>query len=511
MCRNLLLGSAAAAFCAACQCSSGLTITPNGSDAGVTLGAGSGVRDPALDAGLLDGGISAGAGLDGGTDGGQADAGAGAIHAALLGDPLPSTGWTFYGTGSGLSATPSDVSADEGGNVYVAGGDAVYAKTRGASTFLRFDQTAGLTTNCDVAETQLCPVISVAGGGAGQAFIGLQGIGTDQDLDPLWEQESGGVDALAFDGQHLTRTRHVLIATPPGVVAETPYTMANGRRKGRQVFRVVFNHFQGPHYGDVWMGGTHVGFSVLFANPAAEGWVDYPPSSWINFPQEEAPASGVWEHDHPAVEDSAGDIETGDYYGIAIDPVTGDPWAGNEYRTASKQGFGASTVDTGWELLWPPYDPTNQLQSYLDVWPDQLGADGWDDIENPAWKDNTEALAFCADGTLWIGSSTLGLARRSPAGAIDYFQLPQGFNQDVYALACDPSDSSIWMGSGWGGVARLHPDGTWSLMPAGLGPDFVQQPVRSIQIDSWASPRIVYFAHLGSAAAPGGVSAYDGP
>ncbi len=497
-----------------CQCS-GASGGASGADAGLSGGPSGGVSYPIVDAGTLDAGGDAGVGDGGGQDAGPADggadAGAGVVHPVVLGDPLPSSGWTFYGAGQGLSPTITDVSPDEGGNVYVAGGDAVYVKSRNAGSFARFDQSAGLTTNCDDAGTELCPVISVTGGDPGRAFIGFQGIGTDDDSDPLWMQESGGADAISWDGSTVRRVRHVLIASPPGVIAETAYTWANGRRKGRQLFRVVFNHLAGPHHGDVWMGGTHVGFSVLFANPASEGWVEYPASDWANFPQEMAPAQGVWEHDHPAVEDSAGNIKTGDYYGIAIDPVTGDPWAANEYRAASKQGFGASTVSTGWEPLWPPYDPTDQLKSYLDVWPDRLAANGWDDIDNPAWKDNTEALAFCADGTLWIGSSTLGLARRSPAGVIDYFQLPAGMNEDVYALACDPSDSSIWVGSGWSGIARLHPDGSWSLLPGGLGPDFLQQPVRSIQIDSWASPRIVYFAHMGDPSAPGGVSAYGGP
>ncbi|MHB8418117.1 MAG: hypothetical protein ACYDCL_08570 [Myxococcales bacterium] len=475
---------------AGCECSSSLSLT----DGGVAIGANGGVTVPAVDGGPA----------DAGSDGGPV---ASVIHAATLAAPLPSSGWSYYGTGEGLSATPSDVSADEGGNVYVAGGDAVYVKSRGAGRFARFDQSAGLTTNCDQGQTLMCPILSVAGGGAGQAFIGFQGIGTDQDLDPLWQQESGGVDAIAFDGQRVRKVRHVLIATPPGWVTEGAYTMQNGRRKGRQIFRVVFDHRQGPHYGDVWMGGTHIGFSVLFGNPSAEGWTEYP----NQYPD----AVGTWEHDHPAVSTEAGDIETGDYYGIAIDPTTGDPWAGNEYRTAGKRGYGAgpgaANPNWPWVAMWPAYDAADQMQSYWDVWPDQLAADGFDDIDNPAWKDNTEALTFCADGTLWVGSSTLGIARRSPAGAVDYYELPAGLNDDVYALACDPTDSSIWVGFGWGGLGRLHADGSWSL-PSG-GPAFSQQPVRSIQIDAWASPRIVYFAHTedGNTGAPGGVSEYQGP
>ncbi len=466
-------------------------------------GGGAAIRDAGLDAGGRDGGVrDAGGVADAGPDGGPEDSG------IAIAPPLSIDGWTFYGMSQGLSATPSDVSADEGGNVYVAGGDTLYVKTRRAASFTRVDPiAAGLTRNCDPNGGTLCPVISVAGGDPGGAVIGFQGIGTDDDNDPMWEQFSGGCDLVGYDGSSVYRLRHVLIATPPGVIRETEYTWKYGRRKGRQVFRVVFNHLPGLHHGDVWMAGTHVGFSVFMPNPAAEGWQDYP----NQYPD----ARGVWEHDHPAVEDIHGDIETGDYYGVAIDPTTGDPWAGDEYRTASKKGYGAGPGGQ-WNPLWPPYDPTNQLDSYLDVWPDCVGSSDPDcpyDIDNPAWKDNLEALAFCEDGTLYLGSSTLGLKVRGPQGDLSSIPMPAGLGDDIYALACDPADHSVWVGLGWGGIARLHPDGTWSLLPGNLGaPPFVWQPVRSIQIDRWASPRIVYFAHQGTPGGPaGGITAYAGP
>ncbi len=490
----------------------GASESTSGGAAGGTAGV-AGVSGPSggavLDAGAVDAG-----GADGGPtpDAGMADAGpgdAGAPDAGpVLGPPLSAGGWTFYGTGQGLSATITDVSADEAGNVYVAGGDAVYAKTRGAQGFSRFGAEVGLTTNCDEAETQLCPVISVAGGGAGQAFIGLQGIGTDDDNDPMWEQTSGGVDELSFDGTRLRKARHVLIASPPGAVPENAYTMKYGRRKGRQLFRVVFNHAPGLNYGDLWMGGTHVGFSVLFGDSALEGWQDWP----NQYPD----SMGVWEHDHPAIETEAGAIETGDYYAIAIDPISGDPWAASEYRAASKKGYGSGPGQM-WNPLWPAYNPSDPNHSYLDVWPDCVGSSDPNceyDIDNPAWKDDTESMTFCADGTQYFGSSTLGIAVRQTNGQISYIDLPSGYGDDVYALACDPSDQSVWVGLGWGGIARLHPDGSFSFMPTNLNaPAFAQQPVRSIQIDRWANPRIVYFAQMQDAKtlAAGGVTAYSGP
>ena len=55
-----------------------------------------------------------------------------------------------------------------------------------------------------------------------------------------------------------------------------------------------------------------------------------------------------------------------------------------------------------------------------------------------------------------------------------------------------------------------------SLDPTGL-PEFARQPVRSIQIDRWSTPRIVYAAFMPSADASGvisrggGVGAFAGP
>ncbi len=73
------------------------------------------------------------------------------------GAPITQGDWTFYSGPQGLSGDIWDVSADEAGNVYVAGGDAVYVKQRTDQKFLRFDwQNAGLTVNCnDINEVNL--------------------------------------------------------------------------------------------------------------------------------------------------------------------------------------------------------------------------------------------------------------------------------------------------------------------------------------------------------------------
>ena len=120
------------------------------------------------------------------------------------------------------------------------------------------------------------------------------------------------------------------------------------------------------------------------------------------------------------------------------------------------------------------------------------------------------SLSFCDDGTLWIASLLHGLARRSPSGAISYVDLPPGLGNAASAVACDPSDGSVWVGFEWGGFGRY--DGGWWTVAAVSPPEFATHaPVRSIQIDRWASPRIVYIAHAASRNGLGGVTVYSGP
>lgn len=437
--------------------------------------------------------------------------------------PVVQDAFMFWSADQGVAEHVWDVSADEGGNVYVAGGDALYAKRRGDASFTRFDPAAiGLTKNCDEAGTVPCPVVSVAGAAPGVAVVGLMGAGTDGDFDPAWQLASGGADVLAFDGSKLARTRHVEIAgaphqmcmgysTLPCLDGDPIYTY--GRHKARRVLRIAVNHDRSKvQYGDVWFTGSHATFSLLVANAMQRGWTDLT----AQFPGTQD-RQFVWEHDHPAITAPAiidGTKQTafltGDSTAIAIDPTTGDPWAANETRAATKKGYGA--VPNGWDLpLWPYWNPKDEVRSFLDVWVDPVPADLWAsyDALDPAYADFVSSLSFCDDGTLWIASSYHGLARRSPSGDIAYVDLPPGHGNNASAVACDPSDGSVWVGFGWGGFGR-YGGGGWWVVPD-TAPAFARlSPVSNIQIDRWATPRIVYVGFTDSKFGPGGVAAYSG-
>lgn len=497
-----------------------------------------------------------GDGGDGGADPGDGPGGGGVVPfvpqpPAVRGD------YAYYGPAQGLSSTVWDVSADEGGNVYVAAGDALFAKRRDDQDFRRFDAaTSGLTENCH-AEAHIanpsppdpavmCPIVSVGGIDAGRAAIGFRGVGTDGDFphNADWAIESGGADVVQFDGERLTRERHVLVAGWPlqfcddyGVPGVTrgpcagDRTWTHGRRKVRQVLRIAVNHRRGTvHEGDVWFAGTHGTFSALVANAEGRRLLDLS----AQYP-EMADRRGVWEHDHPAISDRSGKFLTGESYAIAIDPLTGDPWAANQFRLAGKVGyawkFDGSEERSGWDVpMWPPYLGTDLVHSFFDVWKDPVFEDFWGqyDAFDPRWMDNAQSVSFCSDGSLWVASGGKGLARLvidraairadpnvppDVAVSVEPVALPDGFGDNAWAVACDV-DGSVWVGFGWGGFGRLK-GGRWELPLQGAAdgvPAHALNPVRSIQIDRWSTPRRVYFAHVPSVKlGPGGVTVYSGP
>lgn len=415
-----------------------------------------------------------------------------------------------------------DVSADEAGNVYVAAGDLFFAKKRDETSFRVFDAASlGITKNCDEAKTQACPMVSVGGGAAGVAVVGLKGLGTDGDSDPDWWLDSGGADVLSFDGQALAKKRHVQVSGlphqfcmdhSPGPCSIGDATWEKGRRKVRQVLRIAVDHRVGTtQYGDVWMAGTHGSFNVLVANPDKRGWVDqtslYPGTDDRKY---------VWEHDHPAmtVWATIGGVKqlaytTGTTTALALDPTTGDPWAANETRMATKRGAGS--MADGWDApMWPAWVPA-EIPSYLDVWPDPIPTDPTQyDATDPRWMDAVSSISFCDDGTLWIASLLHGLARRGRDGSISYLSLPPGLGDSASAVACDPSDGSVWVGFEWGGFGRWDGSSWWTIAQESPPSFAAAAPVRSIQIDRWASPRIVYLALEASKNGPGGLIEYNG-
>ncbi|HVI96148.1 MAG TPA: hypothetical protein VM753_19185 [Anaeromyxobacter sp.] len=492
--------------------------------------------------------------------------------------------WTYYDVGQGLSQDIQDVSVDEGGNVYVAGGDAVYVKKKGDDQFLRFDaKNAGLTENCnDLAfidpncrtttttpcnpqypptPPYLCRVISVAGAAPGKAIIGLRGFSQlEGDIGYMygqfaWALTTGGADVVAFDADKgaLTRTRHVRIASPPHIICKADGTERpangtcsdpndpwwnHGRALVRRIERIAVNHdSSSPMYGDVWLGGNHAVFSVLLANASARGYAN--PA--LNYLPEFNDAIDVWEHVHPAVSPSgSGLFVDGEGYALSIDPRNGTVWGSNEFRTAYVTGYGPNLANDLWWM--GPLDASvvnDQPSWYIDVWPDPKTPTN---VADPTYgtrfygptRDDVRSVSHCPDGTVWVGSTTHGLARidavtSAVSYVVSYVDVPDAAHLGgVTTVACDPKDGSVWIGRGlrdWsspddfvitGGGLQRYTNGQFATVDTKGVPAFANNPVNSIQIDPWSSPRVLYFAFhpvvdaSGKITAEGGVASYDG-
>jgi hypothetical protein len=253
------------------------------------------------------------------------------------------------------------------------------------------------------------------------------------------------------------------------------------------------------------MGGTHANVTVLVAKPQERGWLDLTRGdpAW-------ADTRFVWEHEHP-YESVADVFLTGDAWALGFDPAGGALWTSNQFRTFAVGRY-----------------HTMRRPDHHQWWGDNVYLPAlWSPLMNPfdgAERDNVTSISFCDDGTMWVASLGHGLARvrlgpdRLTPEAVSYVAPPAGGG--LFAVACDPSDNSVWVGSAFdGGIWRLK-DGAWSTAPAGAPAFAARGPVRSIQIDRWTSPRIVYFSHLPhlarqadgtDAVVPGGLTAYAGP
>jgi len=481
------------------------------------------------DAGTPDGGAPDAGGAGGGTDGGS-DAGTDGGVAVVPPDLGPD--WKFYATADGLPpGNVFGVSADEGGNVYVAGGTAGLLVQRGGSgPFTAYGIADGLHPygylNGDIAAAlgkpngspsdpnpslQSTPVISVAGGPAGTAFVGYQGKGRDiwdQDPDPArdceneWDRiqtdhaamdpsiyKSGDADKVSLAGNGISVV-HYDIFSGPGVVAAEPA----GREKLCKVWRIVYQH--GTNL--VWFGANHgfaLGKADFAGNPTCNGQLS---------------CAGVLEHVHPAFNDSTGRFVTQDYWGIAIDPLSQgglhDVWFGGlarttRYRYGETGGnyFTAETMTEDYSSRGNINDPANAAakaawQNRIDVWPDAVGE--YDAAGNPTYPTPAQVNAGLdlvrgiatdpVDNSVYIASGQFGIRHLDRDGNfIEDFTTHSAtkalFANNVSALAIDP-DGSLWVGYRYvGGISRIQKNGGVQHYAAVLG-SLTNSPVFDIQI-----------------------------
>jgi len=467
-----------------------------GADSGVDAGtdAGADAGDAGIDKG--DAGIDAGidAGTDGGTDGG---ADGGAWHRGAVITVPNDDGWRFSSDGL-PSGSVMGASADESGNIWVAGGAAgVFVQRGGSGRFQQFTIADGLhpygylpdgSPSESSPSLDATPALSISGGPGASAFVGYGGKpGCEDEWDRYGDDhakadpsiyKSGDADKVVLAGSGI-RVAHYDIFSGPGVVGNEPA----GREKLCSVFRIVWQ--RGSRY--VWFGASHgfaLGFADFGGNPYCNG---------------ELACAGVWEHVHPGVNDIHGWLISDYYYGVAVDtwPHTDkagnaffDVWFGGFVRT-TRFRFGETFGDywaaqpltelyasSGHDPANIADDPAAQAAYWnrMDIWPDPVGerrdpANGnWlssdpDFADKSQWVfDNVSGIAVLQNGDAWIGSSSNGLRIVDHDGHFRADATSVLPSKRVGAVAKDPTDESIWIGYRDGsGVTRIKQDGTVML------------------------------------------------
>ncbi len=503
-------------------CSDGATPLP-GRDGGVVP---ADAGPTPSDAGATDAGISS---LDGGapaTDGGT-------VGPLPLSLPPDTSEWTFYGPAAGLPNQVYGASFDQGGNLWVAGGEeGLFVLRAGATRFDRFTMADGLRPYGYMPDgsvpigTKYLKVISVSGAWAGTAFVGYQGkppAAGALDCESNWDgpnpdpsiYKSGDADRVTLTATGLDVV-HYDISSGPGIVGGE----LRGREKLCDIYRVRYD----PANDKVWFGANH-GFAMGDAHYPGTGSCQWESSIDPTPPTQKTDpfsneyghhgCSGVMEHVHPALNGYKSDgtccaFLTGGYYGVSVDPATHDVWFGGQMRTTKFHyaSTGGNYYAAQSETEDPPY-----TSNRIDIWPDA--------VEEPAYPrvadrvdDLVSGAAALDDGTVWISSFKHGLAHLASDGSvIARVSTGNGLVSDkLSAIAADTGNGSVWTGANFGGgLSRLSGGSFTTIGPGVFGPDLINEGIDDLQSSGSGPGRRMVVSFSGDAAHAGAVGVYSGP
>jgi len=421
--------------------------------------------------------------------------------------PSSAAGWTFYGPQNGLPSQVLGASADQAGNLWVAGGEAgLFVLRAGATSFQRFTMVDGLRPYGYMADGSAPPgdkylkILSVAGGPPGTVYVGYSGkppAPGQLDCESNWDgpnpdpaiYKSGDADKVTLIGNGIAVV-HYDIFSGPGIVKNE----LRGREKLCNILRIVYD----PDQDAVWFGANHgfaLGRATFQGAPACNGQFS---------------CMGVYEHVHPAINawgsnDPANThviFLTGDYYGVAIDPVTHDTWFGGATRSTK---FHYATNGKNYWTAESLTEDAPYAANRIDLWPDKVAEPNYPRPSDRV-DDFVSGIAALSDGTAWFGSFARGLAHVGANGAILGYVKDALPSANVSAVTADPSDQSVWTGFWYGGgLARLSGGSVTALYGATALGNLVQSPVSDLQIQSTPAGRRVLVAFQN-----GAVGVYSG-
>ncbi|RYZ40356.1 MAG: hypothetical protein EOO72_08585 [Myxococcaceae bacterium] len=455
--------------------------------------------------------------------------------------PVPSSpGWTFYNQDMGAPRYVYGISADQGGNVWVAGGEeGLFLIKKGSNTIQRFTMSDGLHPYGRMRDGVGGPppgvpylkVISVAGGPDGTVFVGYAGKPPQPGMptcEDEWDQaendhrepdasvyKSGDADKVTLKADGSIDVVHYDIHTGPKKVnAEL-----RGREKVCTVYRIAYD----PVKEVVWFGGNH-GFAM--GDAKFNGIV--PAYCWDPRPWNtegfkwEFECAGLYEHVHPAISGSQGELLSDRYYGISITD-NHDVFFGGQIRS-TRFRYGTNGDD-----YWTAQSETEDSGydwNRFDIWPDAVP-----NYPTAAQRvdDNVSGMAPASNGGVWVSSFYYGLARLSANGTVETkvmqdlvnYMPPKGSTPAMAptsSIATDPWDGSLWVGANWwGGITRLKGGSTVKYSGDVFGNVVTSvSSVSDIQFDRSAGKRRVLVAVEGvknaktGVVTPGLIGIYEG-
>ncbi|WP_224362960.1 CBM96 family carbohydrate-binding protein [Hyalangium versicolor] len=431
----------------------------------------------------------------------------------------PPTGseWTFYGTAQGGPQTVYGVSADAGGNIWVAGGEeGLFVLQKGQSTFRRFTMADGLRPYGYMLDgsapsgVKYLKVISVAGGPAGVAFVGYEGKKPAAGMptcEDEWDQayaagrtpdasiyKSGDADRVTLSGSGI-QVVHYDLSTGPNKVAAEP----RGREKVCNILRIAYD----PKTKSVWFGGNH-GFAWGRADFAGYSCA---PGTW------DYGCAGVMEHVHPAINGWNSDgtkmvLLTDAYYGVSV-ASNGDVWIGGAIRSTR---FRYGTNGNNYWQAQVETEGSSYVWNRLDIWPDAV-SEPTPPTRAQRVDDNVSGMSVISDETVWVGSFTKGLAQLNSTGQVLRTlstELIDGHGY-VSSVTGDPLDSSVWAGTAWGGGLSRVRGSTVTKYGSGVLPNaLLYMRVTDIQVDRSSTPRRILIGFQGTDTTPGSIGIYTG-
>jgi hypothetical protein len=425
--------------------------------------------------------------------------------------PAPKPGWAFYGVNEGGPQKVYGVTADEGGNVWVAGGEeGLFLLKPGAQRLQRFGLEDGLRPYGFMPDGSAPPgpkylkVISVSGGPAGSVFVGYEGmpgVGSDH-CESNWDgprpdparYKSGDADKVTLQQDGSLSVVHYDIFSGPNVVRDEK----RGREKLCNVLRIRYDKTT----KSVWFGGNH-GF--------ARGDAEFKGAPMCNG---QLGCSGVLEHVHPHINayNAQGGVIllTDAYYGVGLDP-SGDVWFGGSDRSTrflyGTYGGNFWSAQTASE---------NNAANKLDLWPD---AKPEYSKPNERVTDGISGMAVARDGTVWASSFGNGLAHLDSSGNVTRRMGTESglVAKNLSAISMDPLDGSIWVGAYWGGgISRVKGGEVTNYGLGVFGNDYGTLRITDIQVDRSGSQRrmLVGFIDFDDNSRPtwkaGGIGIYTG-